>query len=420
MKKILFWIYIIVACIICSGLLKNLVQDSSPDEGLIYELFQDLCIDEDSSDDVSSQKAENDIYIAPEFQGKTGYYYTFLNEEEQQLYGELVTAYLNYEEVFDLSVNYSNMDSDAIHTVHWYVLLDYPEIFWLNGENSISYIEADEGKILQSINVTNQYTVEEIENYNSQLDLVVKEVETLVEAVTSDYERALAIYEYIILNCEYNQEAAEVKITSSTETEESLRSSSIIGTLIDGEAICSGYSESYTYLLTKIGINCFSVLGDADNVGHQWNIIMLDGAYYQVDCTWGDADSEQKEADDISYNYFGLTSEQIWRTHIEMNDIIYPVCTATEYNYYVYNGWCYDTYEYAVIMNQFEVAINDNKEEVSFCFTTEEAYENAKSSLVDKDLSKIITTYNFKLSDGCSYLMVDELYLITVRLNYKY
>ena len=51
-------------------------------------------------------------------------------------------------------------------------------------------------------------------------------------------------------------------------------------------ATCSGFSEAYKYLMNRLGIPCEFVLSDGLN--HSWNMVLIDGEPYYVDCTWDD------------------------------------------------------------------------------------------------------------------------------------
>ena len=54
-----------------------------------------------------------------------------------------------------------------------------------------------------------------------------------------------------------------------------------------GSAVCDGYSRATKLLLNEYGIECDIVVGDAGG-GHAWNLVKLDGNWYQMDVTWND------------------------------------------------------------------------------------------------------------------------------------
>ena len=108
------------------------------------------------------------------------------------------------------------------------------------------------------------------------------------------------------------------------------------GALINGKAVCEGYTKAFQYLLQKVGIQSFMATGTGNGDLHAWNIVRIDGKYYNVDLTWDDQKS------DIIYTYFNITDEEIKSlSHIldkESEDFA-PVCTSTDANYFaVYGG----------------------------------------------------------------------------------
>lgn len=368
---------------------------------------------ENESVDETDEETKIEINISDE-----KYYYYLLSELEQNLYKKVLSTYLSYGTEIDLTGDYENMDRTDVYKVHQYVLLDYPEIFWIDDQSSIVYLEKEEGDVLTSLNGTLLYATEELENLVLQLEVIVENIELYLIDIESDYEKALAIYEYLILNCEYDSVAADIVISESEYILEVKESTSIIGCLINGEAVCSGYSEAYTYLLDIIGIQSISVMGYADGVGHEWNMILLEGSYYNVDCTWGDPVSEDGE-ENLIYYYFGLTSNQMSKTHSEMENISYPICSETKYNYYVYNGLCFATYSIEELEPIFAESIENKEAEVTFTFTTYTEYRNALTALTETDLSKICQPYGEQLESQYGYATIEDLYLITIYLAYK-
>lgn len=99
----------------------------------------------------------------------------------------------------------------------------------------------------------------------------------------SDYEKICAVYDYICANVEY--EAAE---------DDSNIRRTAYGALVEGKAVCQGYSVSLYRLLLEAGIDNRIIHGEGipdtgESNAHTWNIVKLDGKYYYMDVTWGDA-----------------------------------------------------------------------------------------------------------------------------------
>lgn len=100
-----------------------------------------------------------------------------------------------------------------------------------------------------------------------------------VDSQMSDVEKAVILHDYLTVNCEYDYQ----NYLNNSIPDESFTA---YGTLVNRTAVCQGYALAYKYLLNQVGIDCYMVSSDAMN--HAWNMIVLDGKYYQVDVTWDD------------------------------------------------------------------------------------------------------------------------------------
>lgn len=376
-------------------------------------------ITEEATDEIE------DVYEPVEIELNGGYYYDLLTPLEQDLYKELVVTYFNYEASFILDEYYAELDSSSVFLVHKYVLLDYPEIFWINKlPSNVTSVTVDDVTKVESINGIINYTEDEIVQYQFELEDVLAEVKTLTADAENDYEIALAVYEYIILNCDYDMESADSIKAMEDYTMEMKESITLIGSLINGSAVCSGYAKGYTYLLNELGVEAFSVIGFAGDVGHEWNMVLLDGDYYHVDTTWGDPvylveETSTEVPSEISYNYFGLTIEAINATHTLDEEIEYPECTATSYNYYIYNNLYFNTYDFAVIEEIFDEAISEKQEEVVLVFSTYEVYENALTNLTEIDMPALIKDNIDVLNNAYGYSVDEEQHTIKIYLQYQ-
>jgi Leucine-rich repeat (LRR) protein len=106
---------------------------------------------------------------------------------------------------------------------------------------------------------------------------------------TTDYEKVYNIYKYLTMNVKYDWETSDI-ITNKKLDIINYDRTTYIGALLDNKAICSGYAEAFKLLCDYIGIECYIIIGEVENStgrgGHAWNIVNIDGKYYQLDSTW--------------------------------------------------------------------------------------------------------------------------------------
>ena len=55
-----------------------------------------------------------------------------------------------------------------------------------------------------------------------------------------------------------------------------------------GETVCEGFAKAYTMLLKAAGIESYAVNANAKDggEGHAWNVVKINGKYYECDVTW--------------------------------------------------------------------------------------------------------------------------------------
>ena len=76
------------------------------------------------------------------------------------------------------------------------------------------------------------------------------------------------------------------------------------GALVEGRAVCQGYSDAVKIICDYYGIPCVCISGTSDGGGHMWNAIQMeDGKWYFVDLTWDDQESS------IYYDFFLIGSD---------------------------------------------------------------------------------------------------------------
>ncbi len=199
---------------------------------------------------------------------------------------------------------------------------DHPEQFWVAGYWYGYYGELENG-ILATVYLKYGKEFDEVDELNACIDSVNEAVDETIEdaGITddmTDYEKALRLHDVLDEYIEYDVYAENRR--------------NIYGALINGQAVCEGYCESYNYILTLVGVWAYRVTGSSLDQDHAWSMVRMNGNYYHVDLTWDDTSGTTK-----IHNYFGLTDEAISEDHIVKMNYPLPACTATECNYFVMN-----------------------------------------------------------------------------------
>ena len=133
---------------------------------------------------------------------------------------------------------------------------------------------------------------EEVSNLLKSLDLSNK----------TDYQKVKAIYDYICSNVTYdhdnlNDESYSLKYTA-------------YAALINKTAVCQGYASLFYRLALDTGVDTRVISGEAGGP-HAWNIVKLNGKYYNLDSTW--------DAGRSTYAYF-LKNTNDFDDHVRDND----------------------------------------------------------------------------------------------------
>lgn len=203
---------------------------------------------------------------------------------------------------------------------------DYPEYFWVQGGYQFTL---ENNKV---ISVTPKYTFTG-ERLKSAKSTFESKVNQFIEGLNgkSDYEKSLILHERLA-------DAAEYTTVCNNHQ-------NAYGALVEGKAVCAGYSKAYQYLLNKVGIPAWCIYGTSINPAtnleesHEWNLVCLDGKWYYSDVTWDD------QGDYRFYTYLNMTSSQLGENHKFSNFEEYkylPNATSTDDNYFVKNSLVYN------------------------------------------------------------------------------
>lgn len=313
--------------------------------------------------DADTAEEEGSFYYA---------YSTLQSPEERQLYREMLGSLARQEEETELST----LDQELLEPVFQCVMADHPEIFYVDGYTRTTYKLAGE---LKKITFSGTYTMnsEETARLDRQLETVLEDWLLEIPENADDYEKVKMLYESVILHTEYELGADN--------------SQNICSVFLNGRSVCQGYAKALQLLCQRLEIPAMLVTGTVNGQGHAWDLIKMDGEWYYVDPTWGDASYRQGEEEtpasvfpEVSYDYFGVTTKQIERTHVIGEERPLPNCTATADQYYRREGLYLETPDTEKIEGFFAQAADSGHNIVTFQCANEEVYRQTYRILIEE------------------------------------
>lgn len=291
------------------------------------------------------------------------YFRSLLTQEEKQDYDSILQAVIEHRsEIAPLT----SADHDQLNRVFLSVYYDHPELFWIDGSYTTRYNDAG------IVSMKLKYVMDETERSRVQREIDQK-VAPLIQQLSplSEYEKALGVYTYIIENSYYQLYEGHT---------------SIARLLLKGWGKCSDYALTTSYLLNQLGMQSLYISGEALDDGvygsHGWNIVRIDGNYYQVDTTWGDPvmdDGSQR----LEYGFLCLSTQQMSEHHRADDLFVLPDCNDSSKNYYVMNDRYLDAYDEQKLVEW----MSQNSPEMlnlTFQCASQELLEETKAKLFDQ------------------------------------
>ncbi len=238
--------------------------------------------------------------------GEKPLYYTYLTDSQQHIYRVMLTAaeqmtvglfsigaVSNQQQRFtDVAVTYRAFTSDN------------PQYFWMPD----AYIISADGSMLafsyKEKGADYTFTPEQRQTAQQQLDSVVNGICNEANKLNSRFEKEVYFHNWLCENVTYQNNETSGVYTA-------------YGALVNGLAVCEGYSRAMQLLCDRVGIPCTVIQGTSNGVGHMWNMIDPGDGWYHLDVTWDD-DEKYKI---IRHAYVNLTDAQINKDH-QMYDAV--------------------------------------------------------------------------------------------------
>lgn len=300
-------------------------------------------------------------------------YYSSLSPKEQQMYDILQNAAENFQ---PQAVFPEKLPPETLKKL--FLAVYYQEnIFWLTSKFYRPDSDSD------TLRLTYRYDEEATHQMQADIGKTSWEISSVFDESTSDYEKLKAFHDYIVLNCTFSDD-------ENTDT-------TLYGALCGGYSMCEGYAAAFNLLCQKSDIPCVTVTGTgSDGASHAWNKVMLDGEWYNVDCTWDDPILNPPDENFIRHYYFLVSDKDIEGiTHFPDNTYFsYPECSSDN-NYFRREGLYADSADsgIALLSSAAADAISAGLTDAEIRFADEKAYYSAKAALFDRKKIRQVLEY---------------------------
>ena len=212
----------------------------------------------------------------------------------------------------------ARMNYDEFFLVWYSVLIDNPQLFTVD-DNQIGEIKYNNDGTVRSFTVYYYEAKKDLPSMKKAYEEAIADALSVIDPYMTDYQKELALHDWLCKHIRYDHRTNHYKSTCSYSA------------IVKGLAVCEGYSEAFTELLHRVGIDAATVYGfvlpeeDPENNGHAWNIVCINGNWYYVDVTWDDEPQ-------LRYDYFNLTTAQMALDH--KNGIgTFPLCNSRDAAY---------------------------------------------------------------------------------------
>ncbi len=324
------------------------------------------------------------------------YAYSCLNDEEKLAYDQMLDAVMNFKK----DVPVTTTDLDVLKKAYEAVKADYGGLFWFTGYTYVTYFE-DDNVTVMAIKFSPQFTMtkEEKEQKQAEIDAVADQWLAGSETLTDDYEKTKFVYETLINNVDYNVY--------------SLENQNIISVFLNQSTVCQGYACAASYLLDRLGVQSTIITGEANGEAHAWNLVLVNGAYYYMDVTWGNSryrDQNNDAVKRVGYEYLNVTTEELCRTHTISDTFAVPVCESNADNYYIREEIYFTDWYPELIGSVLKEGLLGDAGEATVKFASEDLMNRATSYFLDQ-----YKIYDYLSGvDHLSYYMSEDMYTLTL------
>ena len=150
------------------------------------------------------------------------------------------------------------------------------------------------GKV--TLHINKNYSEEMITILNYEINKIISE--KLNDSMDIK-EKIKRIHDYIIDNTKYDEERSD-------KNNINYKSDTAYGALIEGHALCGGYTDAMMLFLEKFNVKSYKI----SSQNHVWNYVYVNDKWQHLDLTWDDPISRDGK-DVLDYRFFLISDKEL-------------------------------------------------------------------------------------------------------------
>ncbi len=139
------------------------------------------------------------------------------------------------------------------------------------------------------------YKESDIATLSKKIEEIAKEVDEHLPTL----DKIKCFHDYIIKNTKYDSNRSDSSLVT-------YQSDTAYGALMEGYALCGGYTDSMALFLDYLGVPNYKIASE----NHVWNALYIDDTWYHLDLTWDDPITTDG-SDIIEYNFYLITTNEL-------------------------------------------------------------------------------------------------------------
>ncbi|MCR5302174.1 MAG: hypothetical protein K6E49_07005 [Lachnospiraceae bacterium] len=278
-------------------------------------------------------------------------YYDSLSDEDREIY-EMFYDLAMHRNVSGYSRKLS-MDrfefaagQDNIISIYHAMLNDHPELFYLEGTTGRDLdIRGFQAGFMSALTFRLGPGSPDEDEMIEKFDKATKNFMSSIDLTASASEIERQIHDKLIDTVTYDHDLLNRDLMEGDLGHTAYGALVADSSGLANRAVCDGYAKAFQYLLRQAGINAAVVTGEADSDSgtlseqgpHAWNIVELDGDWYEVDSCWDDIDPppgeendpfykiikyQQPQYDNATHHWYNRTTEEMLRLPASPNTAI--------------------------------------------------------------------------------------------------